>query len=501
MRYIKILLILPILIYGGLKGYVWYEVKTTMDDIIATAAPFADITYDSVISSLEGTVGVGGVVIRPKMASDEFTIQEMTISAPNILDIIFIGRNAKNKEFPEYAALEFKKVGIDLNSKIFAMLGNMQAQAAMQQPQSAPLLVERIDALGCGDVVRFGRKEFIDMGYNPLELDVTFNMEFRKVAREMKINMSFKDRDLYDLRLAMQFPFDSDKIKSGAAASEQEISRLNIKYIDTGYHKLRNQYCARINKGTVDEYVDANISLLTAQLGAVLPEKTAESYRNFLINGGTVNVSMNPVEPAMLSGLSLYKNSDVMDILGMDITINGDTIDNKLIVWNENQFTEDKAEETNASTEKQELNPVAAKPSTSPSPAPAPVLASASANVSTPVSAPESVPADVSTPVSAPESVPAKAKVSVPAPVLAKTSAPAKPVPKKYDYRTVKKTQLSKYVGRKIKVETSTGKSHDGLLESAASDRVWIKMRMRGGEFSFPIKLVDVTDIKVYLYR
>jgi len=329
MRYIKILLILPILIYGGLKGYIWYEVKTSMDDVIATAAPFADISYDSVISSLEGTVGVGGVVIRPKMVSDAFTIQELTISAPNILDIIFIGRNAKNKEFPEYAVLEIKKVGIDLNSKIFAMVGNMQAQASMQQPQSAPMLIERIDSLGCGDVVQFGRKEFIDMGYDRIELDLTMKMDYQKAARKMKLDIRFKDRNFYDVSMALQLPFDPDQLKSGATATaEQSFSKLNVNYTDNGYHTLRNRFCARKNGGTIDQYVDANVSLLTAQLGAVLPEETAKSYRNFLINGGTVNLSMNPTEPAKLNGLSLYKNSDVMDILGMDITINGDTIDN-----------------------------------------------------------------------------------------------------------------------------------------------------------------------------
>jgi len=444
MRFLKLLLILPVLGYGGLKAYVWYDVKSNVDNAIVTVAPFVDITYDSIFSSLlDGVVGITGVVIRPKMTSDEFTIQEMNLSALTIFDVFMLGSRFKDGELPEYIGFEMKNVNIDVDSEIFAMLDNMQAQAAESQTSEDPLLIERMDALACGDVEKFGINEFSAMGYNPLNLDVAVKVEFEKASGQAKIDMRIKDRDLYSVNFTMQTGFDLHQIKSaGLQPVEPEISEMKIEYTDTGYYKLRNKYCAQQSEGSIEQYVNANIAQLAAELGATFPQKTVDAYRQLMMSGGNFTISLNPTEATMLSGLEFYKTADILDILGMEIVINGANVDLSQIDWGTR----------------------AGKTTTRKSDA----LDIIKGHLS------NSAVAEVSPPVKQRS---------------AKTGK----------YQKVRKSQLSRYIGKNIQVETSMGKRRQGQLESMDEERIRILMRLTTGEFSFPVKLDDIVQARVYL--
>ncbi len=444
MRFLKLLLILSVLGYGGIKAYIWYDTKSNVDDAIVTVAPFVDITYDSIFSSLlDGVIGITGVVIRPKMTSDEFTIQEINFSAPNILDIFMLGSRFKDREFPEYIGFEMKNVNIDVDSEIFVILDDMQAQSIESQTLEDPLLIERMDALGCGDVKKFGINEFSAMGYNLLNLSVAVNVKFEQKSGQMNVEVRIKDSDLYSIGFTIQTRLDLNQMKSaGLQSAEPEISKLKIEYNDTGYHKLRNQYCAQQNGGSIEQYIDANIVQLAAEFGAVFPKKTMDDYRRFMTSGGRFTVSLNPAESTLLSGLEFYETADILDILGMEIVINGSNVDFSQIEWD--------ATAGKTTTRKNDRSNVIGGRSSTPS--------------------------------------------------VTRVSPPAKSgSAKTREYRKVRKSQLSRYVGKNIQVETSIGKRRQGQLESVDDERIRILMKFGNGEFSFPVKLEDILQAKVYL--
>ncbi|MBK8183404.1 MAG: hypothetical protein IPK63_11150 [Candidatus Competibacteraceae bacterium] len=54
------LLVVLILAVGGIWGYLWYSTKQQVDDIVALAKPFADISYGGIEISPAGSIGVSG---------------------------------------------------------------------------------------------------------------------------------------------------------------------------------------------------------------------------------------------------------------------------------------------------------------------------------------------------------------------------------------------------------------------------------------------------------
>src|SRR5574339_205423 len=89
-RLAVVLAIIAALVYGGHWGYSWFKVKTGMDRAVEQSAPFAELKYTSIYVSprLDGTVGVDGIVIRPKMTDDEFKIQSVRLSLPGIFPLL-----------------------------------------------------------------------------------------------------------------------------------------------------------------------------------------------------------------------------------------------------------------------------------------------------------------------------------------------------------------------------------------------------------------------------
>jgi len=448
-RVLFYILIFPLLAYGGLKAYVWYTVKSNVDDVVANMTPFAEVTYDGIFSSLDGVVGIEGVVIKPVMTNDEFTLQTMSLSSESIFDFIDVGKRFNNGDFPKQMGWEAQKLKLDLDSKIFRLMSDFQQQAESTQPAGDGFLFERLDALGCGTIGSFGLDEFIDMGYNQLELDLAMEMKYFEISRQMQISLHMKDRDLYRADFDVRFALDIDKIKAGTMeTNELAVTAMNVVYTDTGYHKLRNAFCAELNDGTEAAYIDANITQLGAELGGELPEKVVTEYRHFMAEGGTVEVNLSPAEATALSGMEFYETADAMRILGMSMSVNNVSVDADQIQWKVNA---DKAK-------RQPGSPASASvPATSAKISPPPTRANAaqkSQNVDQSSSEPSG--------------------------------------------KSIKVSQISRYVGEMVQIDTTQGKRRVGRLESADQERVRIMMKLGGGEFSFPVKLSEITAAKVF---
>lgn len=441
MRLLKILLLIPILGYGGVKAYIWYKVKDAADTAVSQMAPFADVEYDSVFSSLDGAVGIEGLVIRPRMTNDEFTVQELGFSAGSLIELWKLADRLKEKKLPEHLGLEMKKIKVDLNSELFSMLGQMQGQAQQGNLQSKPFLFERMDAVGCGNVEGFGIEELTAMGYSYMEVDVAVGVGFQEEQQRMNLSMHMKDRDLYSVDISSSFHFDmAEVLAAGGRAYEPAIAAMTVEYKDTGYHALRNEFCAKKRGDSVEQYIDANIAGLSSEIGAAFPKKVIESYRQFMTNGGVFRLSLNPAEETKLSGMEFYEAADVMNLLGVEIAINGVVVDRSKLNWDGRNGG---AKLSNKTQNVAEVQP------------------------------------------------PKKAEV--------RPDAVAESVATNAQFRAVRKSELARHIGKHVQVETAGGKQRQGLLESVDKERIRILMKLGGGEFSFPVKLADIEQARIYM--
>ena len=151
-RILLAVLFAPFLAYGGLKAYLWYGIKSTVDDTVKKMSPFVEIKYGGIFSTLEGEVGIENIVIQPVMTNDQFTVDSMSIRSESIFDFVNPEQRFKDGKFPKHVGWEVKGLNLDLDSTIFQMISDSQSRAEQGQSSSKATLFERADALGCGDL-------------------------------------------------------------------------------------------------------------------------------------------------------------------------------------------------------------------------------------------------------------------------------------------------------------------------------------------------------------
>lgn len=329
MRVLTWLLLVPLLAYGGVKGYLWYEFKSGVDRVIEQASLFADISYGSIHTSVMGaSVGLDEIVIKPRTGSDRFTVAALRFTLPQIVDFFTANEKLGRGELPESLRLSLSKVTVDLDSQSVQALAQMQEQMAQQQTERPPLLLERIEALGCGDIDNFGRKELVAMGYRTVVADLDLAVKFDEASNRFAVDMELKDRDLLRMTVTLGFvlnPAHLDAAAKGAAAPL--ITELHMVYDDNGYFELRNAFCAQQRGDTVDDYLNANSQQLLQELGGALPAQGVAAYRQFLKAGGRVEMTIAPLEPINPVGLRHYAQKDLVQLLGLSFLVNGTAID------------------------------------------------------------------------------------------------------------------------------------------------------------------------------
>ena len=67
---IILLLILPVLVWGGVKAFLWYSIDATFKQAQDQLSNRADISYREVRTSVLGPIGLTGITIRPKGSDD-----------------------------------------------------------------------------------------------------------------------------------------------------------------------------------------------------------------------------------------------------------------------------------------------------------------------------------------------------------------------------------------------------------------------------------------------
>lgn len=313
--------------YGALQGYLWYEVKRAADRFARQVAPFAEVRYGGVYTSLGGTLGLDDITIRPVMTEDEFHIRALRVEAPDLWFYFTGARQMAEGGIPENLALELQGVGLDMDSELFRLLTQMQ-QMEPAQPSAFPF--EQLDALGCGEQDSWGPDDYVRAGLSRINLDLALRMQHDPVAQTMAVSMNVADPALYRLDFSLNLGVSSNRLQD---VRTDVMHHGTISYTDHGWYKLRNAHCARLNGGSAEAYVDRHLELLKTRLGVGLPPEAAEAYRGMMLNGGTVRVALQPAPGTSLAGLGLYKPADAMDLLGMTIAINGVKVDGGQIEW------------------------------------------------------------------------------------------------------------------------------------------------------------------------
>lgn len=427
MRLKLALLLIPILAYGGSIGYLRYEVGATADDAIRSAAPIAEIEYRSVYTSALGDeVGLDGIVIRPTMGEDEFRIDRMRIKVPHIGYFLSSGKRMNSGKPPKNLGVEISGLELDINSSIFDMVDQ-----ALQQHAGTSL-----DALGCGDIEAFSLRDYRRMGIGTTITDIALSSTYDEELNNLRISFSASSQGLGEIEGSSDFEVEPETTAMALAGST--IRSLAFGYRDTGYYKLRNDYCARLNESSTEAYVDRNLELIGEEYGVTIPAQALAAYKTLMSKGGELHVRLNPGNGIRFGDLQYMRAAEIARMLDPKILINGTPLDVTQLGWEESQG--------------------------------------------------EDIPTHKPTGERQP-----RRRVAPPAVV----EAPERVDIRTLTFRTIPLSDARKYQGKLMQITTTDGRIRKGRLQRIEDERLYLTMELRGGAITYPVKSESITEVKV----
>jgi hypothetical protein len=197
-----------------------------------------------------------------------------------------------------------------------------------------------------------------------------------------------------------------------------------------------------MNSSSDEAYVERNLQMISETLGATFPEEAVMAYKRYMLEGGAMEVSINPPSPVDPGGLQFYSAEAIVQMLGLDLAINGQQVEFNQVQWG-----------------RKPRNPVPGSETKGKFP---------------------------QTPT----------RVAPPRPTAERTTRVTQESTA-LAYKEIRVADAGKNVDSMVEVTTEDGKVRRGLLEKVADGRIYLVVRVSAGTLSYPVELMDITRLRV----
>lgn len=465
--------------YLGLKGYIHYQVKSSLDQAIAAAAPMAEIRYDGISSSLRGSVTIQGLTVRS--FGDDVRLGEVRFGTPNVLVLLSTLSELQRGEAPEFVELELVDLEMDLSGPLMNFV-----QAAVQR--QAPRLPTTYP---CAGQVVFGPADWRAMGYQRLSSDLRLRLDIDKAGHSVRVQSRWDTQDMGALRVAFEVAGVSASVAQLKESRQAILRWLELDYKDRSYYKRWVKYCAKRDKvdpgSFIAKLVSADATYYMYSWGVVPGDDLRRAYREFLRAPQSVSAVARPRTPLELALVEHYTPDDLVALLDLRLVVNGHGVPSSQVGYRPELLDKYAAEPGPAL----QWPPAAPPPSQAAVPAPAPPPVKAAPEAADRQGRTQSVRPQPA----APSTAETQARTAPPA---AKTVEPQR---REFGYQRVAREGLDRYVGRYVRVLTGDGTEREGVLSEVRGTEVVVERRMYGGSLAVPVSVSEIDRIEVWLPR
>ncbi len=313
-------ILLPVLAYGGAKGYLWYSIYSTMDDLKKSLSAFANLEYQSIRAPLSAPFGVTGISIEPHMANDVVRIGSVLVHNSSIQDLYRLMRRVNNEQMPEKLELSFNRINVDLSGELLYLSSNDQKINFFGTP---------LEALGCGDRESFSPNDLVAMGYDNITMDTKFSYETTR-SNNVDFYLKFGVRDATTLALDASIPSDQmPRSKESLIFQTPELIQFSVNIEDQSFNERRNKYCANLLGTPVEQFVERHVQAVSTYLqnrDMPVSEDVIKAYRRYVTESGNITIRANPLDPVGILSLGALNPRQLIEWLGVELNINGNDI-------------------------------------------------------------------------------------------------------------------------------------------------------------------------------
>lgn len=317
-------LVAAAVIVGGLKFYLWYSVKHAADSLAAVLQPVAPLSYDGIISSLSGRIGLTGISIYVPSYDTTIRIDSLAFEADSVASLLSLKSALSENRLPKHMAFKVKGASLPVNSELAAEMPGMH-------PGLWGVLGLPYGSLACGNYDGFDSAALAAMGVRNITLDAELGYTIDRQDDVLKLNIRSNAPTLGRQSIELDYAAEGIDEHPERLRGIQNFPLAGgaFHYTDQGWHKKLRAFCAR--KTNVDEagFVKAQadaIQTAIAHYGIHAGDTFHQAYVKFMQDGGSVALDLYPPKPVKLEQLKFYSVPDKLYYLGPSLKVNGTSV-------------------------------------------------------------------------------------------------------------------------------------------------------------------------------
>jgi len=318
---LKTLLMAPIVLaavgYGGTKAYIYFSVKSELDNLVEMAAPFAEISYGGISSDLRGKLIVTDFYLASHAGGETMQIDTIELTGPGPGFLFDLSGGFKTDDPPRNLSLGIKRFSVPADQGFgakFNVKGTGGSVESAYQPEPCTL----------GGI--FQHKGLYQMGVDTLVADVQFGYSFNQDTGEAELSFDYQLDDTESFSMAMEL----GGVQIPAAMAMGSLPRLGnfrLSYqVEPGYTQRMLNHCAKQKKQAPEAFVESLFDIpdnqYARQLGFIPGPGIRSVLKTVASKGGRVDVAASPpagINPALLA---FDKPEDIVAMLGLEVSLN-----------------------------------------------------------------------------------------------------------------------------------------------------------------------------------
>src|SRR5688572_29966515 len=292
--------------YFGAKLFIQHKAAQDLDGLLQQARPFVEVDYDRVVATLKGELRAEGLKLRIPQFDDAFTIDSVGLQTPGFLYLL--GFDRRELEMPERLGVEIRGVRADADADFLRKLDEYETAQV-----SAASLTPADQCIGASGFTPVSLKQ---LGYH--ELVVDFDASFHREGQHLVLELGTHVEDAYELDIAVTLEGMTDPTAL-ARGAQPLLVKGRLDYVDHSLNGRIMKHCAD-QQVAPDDVIAAQlreIEAIARESGMELDAMIIDPYTEFLRGKRRFTLTSAPHRPVDLTTVSLYKPSDVPNLLNL----------------------------------------------------------------------------------------------------------------------------------------------------------------------------------------
>jgi hypothetical protein len=322
-RTLLLVLLVPAVLYGVVKGLMYYNARETVDGIVDAAAGEFDIRYQGISTEIRGAVSVDGITVQPLGSDSRFSIDRVRVASDDIW-FFLRGGDWRPGETAPPNSLSFQVVDIalPLDQALLAMQGAPSGDAATQP---------------CANGLQIEPALLRAMGFDQLGIDADGAYRIDAAAGTLELGMNLDLRDIQSIRLdATLTDVDTEAMAQGAPPN-LNLGRFSVALqVAPTFGSRALAACAEGSDETPAQWSDRLAARSIAQFeqaGLDLGSGLRSTLRDFYRDWGVIEITAAPAQPVGLLSLMFLPPEKLADALALRLSLNGELVTDTRFEW------------------------------------------------------------------------------------------------------------------------------------------------------------------------